>query len=119
MADQHEIPQLLVFDHAEHIGDVQREIDAGAQQMRAVAETSERRGECAMSARAEPVDDAPPGPSAMPRPVNEDEGFCAHFTRFQICVAAPPPPDGAALITCSSSPLVVSVRFCVSPTKFG
>ena len=75
MADQHHIGQPLVFDDADHVGDVQGEIDAGAQQVRALAEAGERRGEHLVPARSQPVDDAPPGPAAMPGAVNEDEGF--------------------------------------------
>src|SRR5262249_2498011 len=76
MADQHEVPQLLVFDHTEDVGDVQGEIDAGTQQVRALAEAGQRRGEHDVSTCPQPVDDAAPGPAAMPGAVDKDEGLC-------------------------------------------
>jgi hypothetical protein len=85
MADQHEVPQLLVFDHAEHIGDVQGEVDAGPKQMRALAETGERRRKDGVSPGAQPVGDATPGPAAMPGAVHEKEGFGGHV-RFHSMV---------------------------------
>jgi hypothetical protein len=75
MADQHEIPQPLVFDDAKHIGNVQGEIDARAKQMRTLAETGVRRGEHAVPAGAQPVGHALPCPAAMPGTVYEDEGL--------------------------------------------
>jgi hypothetical protein len=101
------------FDQAEHIGDVQRQIDVWMQQVRPLAEASERRREYNIAARSQPVGDAAPAPASVPGAVNKDEGFRTHLARFQICVATPPPPEGAALITCNSSPLTDNVRFCV------
>src|SRR5262249_36943978 len=75
MADEHEIAQPFVFDDAKHIGNVQGEVDARAEQVCSVAETGVRRCEHVVPAGAQAVDDALPGPAAMPGAVNEDEGL--------------------------------------------
>src|SRR5262249_8215279 len=67
----------LGVDDAEHVGDVQRKIDAGMQQMRTLAEAGQRRRERIMTSRAQPVGNPLPAPAAVPRAVDEDEG--RHF----------------------------------------
>ena len=74
MADQHDVVEALIFDDAEHVGDVQREIDARVQLVRALAEAGEGGRKDTMSARAQPVGDAAPVPAAAPGAVDEDEG---------------------------------------------
>ena len=41
MADQHDVVEAFIFNDAEHVGDMQREIDARVQLVRALAEAGE------------------------------------------------------------------------------
>lgn len=82
---QHEVPELLIFDYAENVGDVQREIDAGPEEVRPLAKAGKRRRKHDVSACPQLLGDAPPGPASVPRTVNEDESLRIHLARFRIC----------------------------------
>jgi hypothetical protein len=78
MPNQHNVPEALEFDDAEHVGNVQRPIDSPMQQVRPLAQTGERRREHNMTMRSQPVGNALPAPASVPRTVHKDEGMRSH-----------------------------------------
>jgi hypothetical protein len=76
---------LLIFDHTENVGGVQREVDTGTEEVRPLAKACKRRRKHDVSACSQPLGDTPPGPASVPRTVNKDESLRTHFARFQIC----------------------------------
>src|SRR5262245_49885605 len=97
MADQYEAPDLLVFDHADYVGNVQREIDAGTKEVRTLAEAGQRRGKHDVSAGSQPVGDTSPGPAAMPGTVYKDEGLCVSGLHVVSAVMAGRPSTSSSL----------------------
>src|SRR5262245_17831012 len=79
MTDEHEIPNPFILDHARHVGDVQGKIDSGVAKVPALAKAGQRRREYDVAACPQPVGDASPGPAAVPRAVDEDEGYRRSF----------------------------------------
>src|SRR5262249_57241922 len=78
MTCQDEVLEPLEADHAEHVGDVQRGIDARVKQVRPLAKAGERWREHDMSASSQPIGDTSPGPASVPRAVHEDESLRIH-----------------------------------------
>src|SRR5262245_43796667 len=75
MTDEDEVPNLFTLDHVRHVGDVQGKIDSGGAKVRPFAKAGQRRREYDVSTCPQPVGDASPGPAAVPRTVDEDEGY--------------------------------------------
>src|SRR5215471_4061415 len=73
MAAQDDVAEPLTRHHVDDIFDVGREADPGRQLMRALAEPGQRRRTHHMPPGAQPVGDAPPAPTAVPRTVDQDE----------------------------------------------
>jgi hypothetical protein len=71
MAAQHHVRQTFPFDEIDYVADVCGKADAGAEQVRALAQAGERRREHGVTMAAQHIGGANPAPGA----VHEDEGF--------------------------------------------
>lgn len=75
MPDEHNSIEFVMLDGAKHIGDMGIEIDTGAIQMCALANTRERRREYSLAGGPQPGGDALPDPIALPGAVHTQSGI--------------------------------------------
>jgi hypothetical protein len=79
--DQHHAGQLLTLQHRDDVLHDGGRPDLGTQQVRALTETRERRGEHVVAGRTQQRRHPRPAPAAVAGPVNQNEGHGAEFRR--------------------------------------
>ena len=73
VAAQHHLTQPLRLHQVDDIGDMRGEVDAGLQQMRALAEAGQ-----GMAVVTQAIGDPPPAPAAVPRAVHQHKSV-SHY----------------------------------------